>query len=71
MRSRAPGATKGKTEFWDLSSVYQFDFDSVGLIVPIVETAVPHEPQLCEAPRAGSVARAVNVDQSYRKRNAY
>ena len=55
----------------DLSSVYRFDFDSVSVIVPVVETAVPHEPQLCNAHRAGSVARAVNVDQSYRKRNAY
>jgi hypothetical protein len=45
--------------------------NGIGVIVPVVETAVPHEPQLCNAHCAGSVARAVNVDQSYRKRNAY
>jgi hypothetical protein len=49
---------------------YRFDFDSVGVIVPVLETAAPHEPQLCNAHCAGSVARTVHVDQSYRKRNA-
>jgi hypothetical protein len=66
----SPGIT-ARRGVLDLSSVYRFDLDTVSVIVPVVESAVPHEPQLGSAHCPGSVARAANVDQSYRKRNAY
>src|SRR5688572_17601736 len=51
-----PACRTGNRRGLDLSSAYWFDFDSVGVIVPVLETEPPHESQFSSQLSACGVA---------------